>query len=156
MSDSAMFTILIVDDNQHNLFTVRTLLENALDVKILEATSGSAALEIILHHRIDLILLDIQMPEMDGFEVARIIRQHKRYQHIPIIFLTAIYKSGEFRQKGLQGGAIDYLTKPIDDLILINRIKAYLRLLENTSGRLMQNLPQSTPGCNRKFRNGVW
>lgn len=131
MSDSAMFTILLVDDNQHNLFTLRTLLETSLQANILEAKSGSAALELVLHHRIDLILLDIQMPEMDGFEMARILRSHKRYRDIPIIFLTAVYKSGEFRQKGLEGGAIDYLTKPIDDLILVNRVKAYLRLLEN-------------------------
>ncbi|GAK55751.1 PAS fold family [Candidatus Vecturithrix granuli] len=131
MSDSAMFTILLVDDNQHNLFNLRTLLESSLSTNILEAKSGSAALELVLHHRIDLILLDIQMPEMDGFEVARIIRSHNRYRDIPIIFLTAVYKSGEFRQKGLEDGAIDYLTKPIDDLILVNRVKAYLRLLEN-------------------------
>lgn len=131
MSESAMVTILLVDDNQQNLFSLRTLLERSLTANILAVDSGSAALELILQHDIDLILLDIQMPKMDGFEVARIIRSHKRDRDIPIIFLTAVYNPGEFRQKGLEGGAIDYLIKPIDELILVNRVKAYLHLLEN-------------------------
>ena len=126
----SMYNLLIVDDNQKNLFALKTLLEEEISANILEADSGAAALEQISHHKIDLILLDIQMPEMDGFEVARFIRQRKKFQHIPIIFLTAFYKSDEFKYKGLEGGAIDYLTKPIDDAIFINRVKAYLRVIE--------------------------
>ncbi len=125
-----MYTILIVDDNQKNLFTLRTLLESSLDVEIIEAASGAETLEQISLHKVDLILLDIKMPDMDGFEVARLIRNRKKYQEVPIIFLTAFYKSDEFKHRGLEGGAIDYLTKPIDDEILINRVKAYLRLIE--------------------------
>ena len=130
LSRQPMYTILIVDDNPKNLFTLRTLLELELSAEILEADSGSTTLEKISQGKIDLILLDIQMPDMDGFEVARFIRQRKKYQHIPIIFLTAYYKSDEFKHKGLEGGAIDYLTKPIDDDILMNRVKAYLRVIE--------------------------
>lgn len=126
----AMYTILIVDDNPHNLFTLRTLLQANIDADVLEADSGVAALERVTHHKIDLIVLDVQMPNMDGFETAKLIRNRKRYQDIPIIFLTAVYKSDEFKEKGLAGGAIDYLTKPIDESMLINRVKAYLRLLE--------------------------
>ena len=130
MSAQAMYAILIVDDNPNNLFTLRTLLEEHLDAEVIEANSGAKALEQVAMQKIDLILLDIQMPDMDGFEVAELIRRRKRFQHIPIIFLTAIYKSEEFKQRGLQGGAIDYLTKPIDDTILLNRVSAYLRLIE--------------------------
>lgn len=125
-----MYTILIVDDNSKNLFTLKTLLTEMLDAEIIEASSGAEALEQIVHHKTDLILLDIKMPDMDGFEVARLIRNRKKYQEIPIIFLTAVYKSEEFRHRGLEGGAIDYLTKPIDDHILISRVKAYLRVIE--------------------------
>lgn len=131
MVNPAMYTILIVDDTKNNLFALRTLLEASINAEVVEASSGVEALEKVLLYNIDLILLDVQMPEMNGFEVAKFIRNRKRYQDIPIIFLTAVYKSEEFKQQGLKGGAIDYLTKPIDDDILINRVKAYLRLLES-------------------------
>ena len=142
MSQQAMYTFLIVDDNANNLFTLRALLREHLDADVVEAESGMAALEAITQHKIDLILLDIQMPGMDGFEVARLIRNRKRFHDIPIIFLTAVYKSEEFKDKGLAGGAIDYLTKPIDETILINRVKAYLRLLETEreSNRQLQQM----------------
>ena len=131
MAHRSMYTILIVDDNPNNLFTLRTLLQAHVDTDVIEAESGIAALEKVLQQKIDLILLDIQMPGLDGFETAKLIRSRKKYQDIPIIFLTAIYKSEEFKEKGLAGGAIDYLTKPIDEPMLINRVKAYLRLLES-------------------------
>ncbi|MBD3308765.1 response regulator [candidate division KSB3 bacterium] len=130
MSENGLYSILIVDDNHNNLFTLRTLLESALDADVIEADSGVKALEQVSTQKIDLILLDIQMPELNGFQVAELIRKRKKFQHIPIIFLTAVYKSEEFKQQGLRGGAIDYLTKPIDDAILLNRVKAYLRLIE--------------------------
>lgn len=142
MSAQAMYAILIVDDNPNNLFTLRTLLEAHLDAEVIEANSGAKALEQVAIRKIDLILLDVQMPDMDGFEVADLIRRRKRFQHIPIIFLTAIYKSEEFKQRGLRGGAIDYLTKPIDDTILLNRVSAYLRLIEEerTFNRQLQHV----------------
>jgi CheY-like chemotaxis protein len=131
MSRSDPFNILIVDDNRNNLFTLHTLIEEHLDdVGIVEADSGMHALEILLQDKIDLILLDVQMPEMDGFETAQMVRSRKKTQHIPIVFLTAAYKSEEFRQKGFSIGAADYLTKPIDAPQLINRIKSYLRFIE--------------------------
>jgi len=152
ISSHPMYTILIVDDNPKNLFTLKTLLTEMLDAEIIEASSGAEALDQIAHHKTDLILLDIKMPDMDGFEVARLIRNRKKYQSVPIIFLTAVYKSEEFRHRGLEGGAIDYLTKPIDDNILISRVKAYLRViegerainlqLEEMNGQLQQEIEQ--------------
>lgn len=124
------FKILIVDDNQNNLFSLRALLEGHLQVKILEAQSGMIALSLLLHENVDLIILDVQMPEMDGFETANLLRARKSTEHIPVVFLTAAYKSDEFKQKGFDLGAADYLTKPIDPPQLLSRIKSYLRFIE--------------------------
>ena len=130
MSNFEPISLLIVDDNKNNLFTLHTLIEEYIDARIIEAQSGVDALNILLHESIDLIILDVQMPNMDGFETAQVIRSRKKTQHIPIVFLTAAYKSDEFLQKGFAVGAADYLTKPIDTHQLINRIKSYRRFVE--------------------------
>ena len=125
------FTLLIVDDHAHNLFTLRTLIEKHMEVAILEATSGQQAIDITLQHPdIDLIILDVQMPEMDGFQTASMLKLRKRTRDVPIIFLTAAFKSEEFQQRGYAVGAVDYLLKPIDDNLLINKISTYFRLIE--------------------------
>ena len=131
MNRYADFRILIVDDNQNNLFTLRALIEKHMAVEVLEADSGQAALDIALHNpRIDLVVLDVQMPEMDGFQTASMLKVRQKTRDIPIIFLTAAYKTDEFQQKGYEVGAADYLLKPIDDNQLINKISTYLRLIE--------------------------
>jgi len=132
MSNSQqLLNILIVDDNKNNLFTLHQLLnEHFEQAKIFEANSGVVALEILLHEPVDLIILDVQMPDLDGFETAKLIRSRKKTQHVPIVFLTAAFKSEEFKQKGFDIGAADYLTKPIDTSQLINRIRSYLRFIE--------------------------
>lgn len=125
------FKLLIVDDHEHNLFTLRTLLRQHMDIDILEATSGQEALNIALHEPgIDLIILDVQMPEMDGFQTASMLKIRKKSRDIPIIFLTAAFKTEEFQHKGYEVGAVDYLLKPIDDNQLINKISTYFRLIE--------------------------
>ncbi len=127
----ADFRILIVDDNENNLFTLRSLVNKYMDVEVLEAGSGQQALDIALNNpRIDLIVLDVQMPEMDGFQTASMLKVRQRTRDIPIIFLTAAYKTDEFQKKGYEVGAADYLLKPIDDNQLINKISTYLRLIE--------------------------
>jgi CheY-like chemotaxis protein/signal transduction histidine kinase len=129
MLDSNTLNILIVDDNKNNLFTLQTLIEEHIKANIIKAESGEDALQILLQEQIDLIILDVQMPVMDGFETAQMIRSRKKTQHIPIVFLTAAYKSEQFKQKGFEIGAADYLTKPIDANQLINRIQSYLRFI---------------------------
>ncbi|MBL3599956.1 MAG: response regulator [gamma proteobacterium endosymbiont of Lamellibrachia anaximandri] len=125
------FKLLIVDDHEHNLFTLRTLVERHMDVEIFEATSGQQALDIAVKvPGIDLIILDVQMPEMDGFQTASMLKIRKKTKDIPIIFLTAAFKTEEFQQKGYEVGAVDYLLKPIDDNQLINKISTYFRLIE--------------------------
>ncbi|MGF1533118.1 MAG: sensor histidine kinase [Bernardetiaceae bacterium] len=123
------YKILIVDDVPSNLFTLKVLLEEHFDADILEGNSGFEALEILMKSTVDLIILDIQMPEMDGFQTAKLIRSRRKTKNIPIVFLTAAYKSEDFRQKGLSLGATDYLTKPIDDYQLTTRIKSYLSII---------------------------
>ena len=131
MNRYADFRILIVDDNQNNLFTLRALIEKHMDVELLEADSGQSALDIALKNpRIDLVILDVQMPDMDGFQTATMLKVRRKTRDIPIIFLTAAYKTDEFQQKGYEVGAADYLLKPIDDNQLINKISTYLRLIE--------------------------
>ena len=131
MTGADQFHILIVDDNKNNLFTLRTLLNEHLDnLNVVEADSGQEALRKLLETDFDLILLDVQMPEMDGFETAKLILSFKPTSHIPIVFLSAAYKSEEFQRKGFEVGAADYLTKPIDTPQLINKVRLYLRFIE--------------------------
>jgi PAS domain S-box-containing protein len=130
MTKQTEYTILIVDDHAHNLYTLRTLIEKHLQATVLETTSGREAIDITLQEwTIDLIVLDVQMPDMDGFQTAELLKLRKRTRDIPIIFLTAAFKSEEFQQRGFAVGAVDYLLKPIDDQLLINKISTYFRLI---------------------------
>ena len=128
---SEKFTILVVDDNANNRFTLRTLLAQLPNCEIFEADSGEAALIKTIEQPIHLILLDVQMPVMDGFETARHLQMTERTRHIPIVFVTAVFKSEEFIQRGYSVGAVDYLTKPIDDNLMLNRVKLYQRLFHH-------------------------
>ncbi|MES9972129.1 MAG: response regulator, partial [Candidatus Thiodiazotropha sp.] len=131
MKRYAGFKLLIVDDHAHNLFTLRALVERYMDVEILEATSGQQALDTAVKEPgIDLIILDVQMPEMDGFQTASMLKIRKKTKDIPIIFLTAAFKTEEFQLKGYEVGGVDYLLKPIDDNQLLNKISTYFRLIE--------------------------
>jgi len=131
-------TILIVDDNKNNLFSLHSLIEKYFkNVQVIEANNGIVALSILLKQKADLIFLDIQMPQMDGFETAKIIKTRQKTRHIPIVFLTAAYKSIDFQKKGYDVGAVDYLTKPIDTEQLIAKIRTYLRLIEQTAQQLL-------------------
>lgn len=127
-------TILIVDDNHNNLFTLKSLLSNLENCIVIEAQSGEQALKQVLTHKIDLILLDIQMPEIDGFQVADMLKSNKDTKEIPIIFLTAVFKENEFIKKGYKLGATDYLTKPIDNKKLLDILKLYKFMIEYRVG----------------------
>jgi PAS domain S-box-containing protein len=131
MTRTLGYKVLIVDDHAHNLYTLRKLIEKHLDAEVLEAASGQEAINLTLdHNNIDLIILDVQMPAMDGFQTASLLKRRKRTRDIPIIFLTAAFKSEEFQQRGFAVGAVDYLLKPIEDNLLINKISTYFRLIE--------------------------
>jgi len=126
----SFYNILCVDDKESNLYSLEQLLKNIEGVQVFLAKSGIDALNLLLKKNIDLILLDIQMPEMDGYEVAKLVKSNQLTKDIPIIFVTAVFKSEEFKAKGFEVGAIDYLTKPIDDNQLLNKIKLYIKVLQ--------------------------
>ena len=147
------FKLLAVDDNEHNLFTLRALVEQHMDVEILEARGGAEALEIAqAQPDIDLIILDVQMPEVDGFETAQMLKLRRKTRDIPIIFLTAAFKTEEFQRKGYDVGAVDYLLKPIDDNQFLNKISTYFRLIEKErqlNQILEEQVAQRTAELNR-------
>lgn len=131
MEISNLYTILVVDDNRNNLFTARALIEEYIDAKVVLADTSTKALEELIKHSVDLIILDVQLENgMDGFELAKIIKSRKKMEHIPIVFLTAACIDENFKRRGFEIGAVDYLTKPIDDFLMINRINVYLKLIE--------------------------
>ncbi|MET3716343.1 CheY-like chemotaxis protein [Pseudomonas sp. PvP001] len=105
-------TLLVVDDYPENLLSMRALLERQ-DWQVITAASGVEALGKLLEHEVDLVLLDVQMPGMDGFEVARLMRGSQRTRLTPIIFLTANEQSQAAVLKGYATGAVDYLFKAV-------------------------------------------
>lgn len=119
--------ILIVDDKPANIFVLENLLASK-DRLIIHATSGEEALKTTLHKNVDLIILDVQMPGMDGFEVAQILKLNKRTKDIPIIFATAENKERNFMMKGYDEGAIDYLFKPLDPEIVKAKVTVLLKI----------------------------
>jgi two-component system sensor histidine kinase/response regulator len=123
--------ILIVDDIEHNIFTLRTLIESHFDANLIEATSGEQVLHIVNERTIDLILMDVMMPGMDGFETARLIKNRPKTTNIPIIFISAFDPTQKLLEKGIAAGGFDYLTKPIDDNQLVYRLKMYLRFIKH-------------------------
>lgn len=119
--------ILIVDDKQANLFSLKTLLQlNVYDVDT--ASSGEEALKKILKNEYELIILDVQMPGMDGYEVAEIITGYSKSKDIPIIFLSAVNIDKRFITKGYTSGGVDYVTKPFDPDLLLLKIKTFSKL----------------------------
>jgi response regulator RpfG family c-di-GMP phosphodiesterase len=119
--------ILLVDDYEPNLISLEAVLDND-DWNLIKATSGMEALKLLLENDIALVLLDVQMPEMDGFEVAEMMRKNPRTQTVPIVFLTAISKEDKYIYKGYQAGAVDYLCKPINPTILRSKVEFFLKL----------------------------
>ena len=136
--------ILIVDDSPTNLFAMERVL-GSLDATVLKARSGNEALSLTLRHDFAVVLLDVQMPDMDGFETATLMRNDEATRYVPVIFVTAISKTEEYAFKGYETGAVDYLFKPVNPDILRNKVKVFLELdrqkkaLEVMHGRLLQN-----------------
>jgi diguanylate cyclase (GGDEF)-like protein/PAS domain S-box-containing protein len=130
-------TLLIVDDYPENLISLHALLSRQ-DWQVITAASGFEALGLLLEHDIDLVLLDVQMPGMDGFEVARLMRGSQRTRLTPIIFLTAAEQTQDAVIKGYASGAVDYLFKPFDPQILKPKVQALLEHQRNR--RQLQHL----------------
>ncbi|GAA2423430.1 response regulator [Actinomadura vinacea] len=123
--------ILAVDDREENLVALTAVLD-ALPVDVVPVGSGQAALRELLNDEFALILLDVVMPEMDGFETAGHIKSRPRTRDIPIIFLTAAGEGGEQAYQGYAAGAVDYLTKPFDPWLLRAKVSIFVDLHRRT------------------------
>lgn len=121
--------ILIVDDKQENILSLRKTLE-LHDFEVDTALSGEEALKKILKNNYALIILDVQMPSMDGFEVAEAISGYSKAKDVPILFLSAANKDKKFIAKGYASGGLDYVTKPVDPDILLLKVKTFIKLYE--------------------------
>ena len=129
MGNTTKVKILVVDDRKENLLAMDKLLK-PLGAEVHKVDSGEAALSEVLHHQFAVILLDVQMPGMDGFECATLLHSNKQTANIPIIFVTAINKDQAYISKGYKAGAVDYLPKPIVPEILLGKVKVFLQLEE--------------------------
>lgn len=160
-------TLLLVDDRRENLVALEALLE-APGRTLLKAQTGNEALALALRHDLSLILLDVQMPDMDGFEVAELLRKNAKTRQVPVIFCTAISKEKKYISRGYEVGAADYLFKPIDPDLLQAKVRVFLELdlqkrklqhtllqlhrLQQENDRLLKALGEGVVGTDR---NGV-
>lgn len=121
--------ILLVDDHPENLIALQAVLENP-EYDLIQAHSGEEALKTLLHEEIAVILLDVHMPGLDGFETAALIKKRERSKHIPIIFLTAVNKADRYVFKGYAVGAVDYIFKPFEADILRSKVAVFVDLFK--------------------------
>ena len=133
--------VLIVDDTPENLVALEVVLDD-VDCTLVTANSGNEALSKLLKQEFALVLLDVQMPGMDGFEVAELMRNNKRTANVPIIFVTANSRDERNMRKGYQSGAVDYLFKPIDPTVLCSKVNFFLQL-ERQKKRLEHKIQAS-------------
>jgi signal transduction histidine kinase len=127
MTGSMAPKVLIVDDTPANLIVMENLLEKE-DCQLIMASSGEEALSQVMDHDFAIILLDVQMPGMDGFETAELIRGVQKSRDVPIVFVTALNNEKAYVFKGYEMGAVDFLFKPLDQSILTSKVNAFLRL----------------------------
>jgi len=118
--------VLVVDDDDHNLLAIRTVLEDLAEVEV--ASSGDEALRHLLKGEFAVILLDVYMPGMDGYETAQIIRGREQSKRIPIVFLSAVNKEKEHLMRGYSMGAVDYVFKPVEPVVLRSKVAVFVDL----------------------------
>ncbi|WP_214319506.1 response regulator [Nonomuraea sediminis] len=128
--------ILLVDDREENLIALEAIL-SSLDLVPVRARSGEEALKALLNTEFALILLDVRMPGMDGFETAAHIKRRERTRNIPIIFLTVVDSAPDYAFRGYAAGAVDYLTKPFDPWVLRAKVSVFTELY-NMNKRLTE------------------
>src|SRR3569833_3827957 len=122
--------VLVVDDDERNLLAIRTVLEDVGEV--VEARSGEEALRHLLKGEFAVILLDVYMPGMDGYETAQMIRSREQTKRIPIVFLSAVNKESEHLLRGYSMGAGDYVFNPVDPVSLRSKVAVCVELFEKT------------------------
>src|SRR3712207_8065550 len=123
----ALPIFLLVDDRPENLLALEAVLA-PLPCRLVSVTSGQEALRRLLHDEFALILLDVQMPELDGFETAEYVKRRRKTRNIPIIFVTAISKERHHVFRGYETGAVDYVFKPYDPQLLRAKVQVFLEI----------------------------
>lgn len=129
--------ILIVDDQKMNILLLENLLRK-VKANILKAYSGKEALELLEGNDFALMIFDVQMPGMDGFELATKVREFENLKSVPIVFVSAIFTDNESISKGYHTGAVDYLTKPVNPHILISKVEIFLELFRQRQDTMAQ------------------
>jgi two-component system, sensor histidine kinase and response regulator len=132
--------ILIVDDKPENLYALNKLLLQHLNVEVIQALSGIEALNLILAHDFCLAIVDIQMPEMDGYELVEFLRSNKDTATLPVIFVSAIYSDEYHHRKGYEAGAVDFMSKPFVPEILLSKVKVFIELYHQRQALQQANL----------------
>ncbi len=135
--DPSKSTILVVDDNPQNLELLQAYLED-LGCKVISAVDGVEAMQAVADHSPDLILLDIMMPRMSGFEVCRRLKEDQTTAEIPVVMVTALNELGDI-ERAVAAGTDDFLSKPINKLELLTRVKSLLRV-RHLKGELERTL----------------
>src|SRR5918999_3492828 len=130
MVDIEQPRVLLVDDDERNLLAVRSILDDLGEV--VTARSGEEALRHLLKGEFAVILLDVYMPGMDGYETAKIIRQREQTKRIPIVFLSAVNKEREHLIRGYSMGAVDYVFKPVEPIVLRSKVAVFVDLYTMT------------------------
>jgi signal transduction histidine kinase len=131
--------VLIVDDKPENLFAMNKLLQH-LEVVVFQAQSGMEALNLSLAEEFCVAVVDIQMPEMDGYELVELLRSNKMTASLPVIFVSAIYSDEYHHRKGYDAGAVDFLSKPLVPEILLSKIKVFIELYQQRQALQKANL----------------
>lgn len=127
MNAAKKHTLLLIDDKPANLIALKSILESP-DREIIACNSGNEGLQILLKEKISLILVDVQMPEMDGYEFVEITKQHPNTANIPTIFVTAISDEAKYINKAYELGAIDFLFKPLNTEITRKKVDSFLKI----------------------------
>jgi CheY-like chemotaxis protein len=119
-------SLLIVDDHPDNLLVLEALLGRTYE--LFEAHSGEEALDLLGEKAVDVVLLDIEMPGIDGYETTRRIKQIPQFQETPVILISGVFTEDPYVKKGYEAGAIDYFTKPFDPAVLRQKVSVYASL----------------------------
>lgn len=147
--DADPASILLVDDNPRNLDALESILQSPVH-SLVRASSGDEALLALMKTEFAVIVLDIQMPNMSGLELAKLIKMRRRSQHIPILFLTAHFQDDKDVLEGYGVGAVDYLTKPINPLILKSKIGVFVDLFRANRALALANAALESEILQRK------
>jgi CheY-like chemotaxis protein len=131
MSAQEKVNILMVDDQPGKLLSYEVIL-GELGENLIKANSGTEALDVLLKNDVAVVLMDVSMPELDGFELAGMIRQHPRFQHVAIIFISAVHLTDLDRLQGYQRGAVDYISVPVIPELLRAKVSVFAELHRKT------------------------